>query len=40
MRMNPLVSKVHAKAKRGIAEYAALRQLCLAAGLNEELKWA
>jgi uncharacterized protein YdeI (YjbR/CyaY-like superfamily) len=37
--MNPLVSKVHAKEKRWRAEYAALRQLCLASGLNEELKW-
>ena len=37
--MNPLVSKVHGKEKRWGAEYAALRELCLAAGLNEELKW-
>jgi uncharacterized protein YdeI (YjbR/CyaY-like superfamily) len=37
--MNPLVSKVHGKAKRWSAEHAALRQLCLASGLNEELKW-
>jgi len=37
--MNPLVSKVHSKEKRWRAEYAALRELCLAAGLNEELKW-
>lgn len=37
--MNPLVSKVHAKEKRWSAEYALLRQLCLASGLNEELKW-
>jgi uncharacterized protein YdeI (YjbR/CyaY-like superfamily) len=37
--MNPLVSKVHAKEKRWSAEYAALRELCLASGLNEELKW-
>jgi uncharacterized protein YdeI (YjbR/CyaY-like superfamily) len=37
--MNPLVSKVHRKEKRWSAEYAALRQLCLASGLNEELKW-
>ncbi len=37
--MNPLVTKVHAKEKRWNAEYAALRRLCLAAGLNEELKW-
>jgi uncharacterized protein YdeI (YjbR/CyaY-like superfamily) len=39
MRMNPLVSKVHGKEKRWSAEFAALRQLCLASGLNEELKW-
>ena len=37
--MNPLVSKVHGKEKRWNAEFAALRQLCLAAGLHEELKW-
>jgi len=37
--MNPLVSKVHGKEKRWSAEYVALRQLCLASGLNEELKW-
>ena len=37
--MNPLVSKVHGKEKRWNAEFAALRQLCLASGLNEELKW-
>lgn len=37
--MNPLVSKVHGREKRWSAEFAALRQLCLAAGLNEELKW-
>jgi uncharacterized protein YdeI (YjbR/CyaY-like superfamily) len=37
--MNPLVSKVHRKEKRWNAEFAALRQLCLASGLNEELKW-
>jgi uncharacterized protein YdeI (YjbR/CyaY-like superfamily) len=37
--MNPLVSKVHDKEKRWGAEYAALRRLCLASGLNEELKW-
>jgi uncharacterized protein YdeI (YjbR/CyaY-like superfamily) len=37
--MNPLVTKTHAKEKRWSAEFAALRQLCLAAGLNEELKW-
>ena len=37
--MNPLVSKVNAKEKRWSAEFAALRQLCLASGLNEALKW-
>jgi uncharacterized protein YdeI (YjbR/CyaY-like superfamily) len=36
---NPLVSKVHGKEKRWSSEYAALRQICLASGLNEELKW-
>jgi uncharacterized protein YdeI (YjbR/CyaY-like superfamily) len=37
--MNPLVSKIHGKEKHWSAEYAALRRLCLASGLNEELKW-
>ncbi len=37
--MNPLVSKVHGRQKRWSAEYAALRRLCLASGLDEELKW-
>jgi uncharacterized protein YdeI (YjbR/CyaY-like superfamily) len=37
--MNPLVSKAHGKERRWSAEYAALRELCLASGLNEELKW-
>jgi uncharacterized protein YdeI (YjbR/CyaY-like superfamily) len=37
--LNPLVSKVHGKERRWSAEYAALRQLCLASGLDEELKW-
>jgi uncharacterized protein YdeI (YjbR/CyaY-like superfamily) len=37
--MNPLVSTVHGKERRWRSEYAALRQLCLASGLNEELKW-
>jgi len=37
--MNPLVSKVHGRERRWAAEYAALRQLCLASGLHEELKW-
>lgn len=36
---NPLVSKIHAKEKRWRAEYAELRQLCLASGLSEQLKW-
>jgi uncharacterized protein YdeI (YjbR/CyaY-like superfamily) len=38
-KANPLVSKVHDKEKRWSAEYAALRRLCLASGLHEELKW-
>jgi uncharacterized protein YdeI (YjbR/CyaY-like superfamily) len=37
--VNPLVSKVHGKEKRWSEEFAALRQLCLASGLNEDLKW-
>jgi uncharacterized protein YdeI (YjbR/CyaY-like superfamily) len=37
--MNPLVTKVHGREKRWRAEFAALRKLCLASGLNEELKW-
>lgn len=37
--MNPLISKIHAKEKRWGAEFAALRELCLASGLQEELKW-
>jgi uncharacterized protein YdeI (YjbR/CyaY-like superfamily) len=37
--MNPLVTKVHGKEKHWSAEFAALRQLCLESGLNEELKW-
>jgi uncharacterized protein YdeI (YjbR/CyaY-like superfamily) len=37
--MNPLVSKVHGRENRWSAEFAALRRLCLASGLNEELKW-
>ena len=37
--MNPLVTEVHAKEKRWTAEFSALRQLCLASGLHEELKW-
>src|SRR5690242_9493574 len=38
-KMNSLVTKIHGKERRWSAEYAALRQLCLAAGLNEEVKW-
>ena len=38
-KANPLVSKVLGKEKHWSAELAALRQLCLASGLNEELKW-
>ena len=38
-KANSLVSKVHGKEKRWSAEFAALRELCLASGLNEELKW-
>src|SRR6204780_3992474 len=37
--MNPRVSEAHGKERRWSAEYATLRQLCLASGLNEELKW-
>lgn len=37
--MNPLVTQVLAKEKHWGAEFAALRKLCLASGLNEELKW-
>ena len=37
--MNPLVTKVHGKLKQWVGEFAALRRLCLASGLNEELKW-
>lgn len=37
--MNPEVSRVHAGEKRWPAEFAALRSLCLASGLNEALKW-
>jgi uncharacterized protein YdeI (YjbR/CyaY-like superfamily) len=39
MEMNPRVTRAHRKEKRWSAEYAALRQLCLKSGLNEELKW-
>lgn len=37
--MDPRVSKAHAKEKRWRAEFAKLRQLCLASGLHEQLKW-
>lgn len=37
--MNPRVTGAHGKEKRWSAEFAALRQLCLGSGLNEELKW-
>jgi uncharacterized protein YdeI (YjbR/CyaY-like superfamily) len=38
-KANPLISRVHGKEKRWRAEFAALRELCLGSGLNEELKW-
>ena len=38
-KANALVTKVHGREKRWSAEFAALRQLCLASGLAEELKW-
>ena len=37
--MNPLVSQVHGEETRWGAEFAALRRLCLASGLTEQLKW-
>jgi uncharacterized protein YdeI (YjbR/CyaY-like superfamily) len=37
--MHPQVTLVHGREKRWNGEFAALRQLCLASGLNEELKW-
>jgi len=37
--MNARVTEAHGKEKRWSTEYAALRQLCLASGLNEEMKW-
>lgn len=37
--MNSDVTRVHSKERRWSTEFAALRQLCLASGLNEELKW-
>jgi uncharacterized protein YdeI (YjbR/CyaY-like superfamily) len=37
--VNPIVSKVHGNEKHWRAEFAELRQLCLASGLHEDLKW-
>jgi uncharacterized protein YdeI (YjbR/CyaY-like superfamily) len=37
--MNPLVSKVHNNEQRWREEFSALRNICLASGLNENLKW-
>jgi uncharacterized protein YdeI (YjbR/CyaY-like superfamily) len=37
--MNPLVTSVLAAQKHWKPEFAELRRLCLASGLNEELKW-
>jgi uncharacterized protein YdeI (YjbR/CyaY-like superfamily) len=37
--MNPQVNKVHGKEKHWSAEFSALRKLCIASGLNEDLKW-
>jgi uncharacterized protein YdeI (YjbR/CyaY-like superfamily) len=39
MAMDSRVSQSHRREKRWSAEFAALRQLCLASGLNEQLKW-
>jgi uncharacterized protein YdeI (YjbR/CyaY-like superfamily) len=36
---DPRVSKAHREEKRWSAEFAVLRQLCLASGLKEEMKW-
>jgi uncharacterized protein YdeI (YjbR/CyaY-like superfamily) len=38
-REDPRVTQAHSKEKRWSAEFAVLRQLCLASGLNEEMKW-
>src|SRR6202050_3873167 len=38
-KANSRVSKIHRKEKHWSAEFAALRELCLGSGLNEELKW-
>jgi uncharacterized protein YdeI (YjbR/CyaY-like superfamily) len=37
--MNTLVSTVHGNEKRWREEFSALRDLCLASGLHESLKW-
>lgn len=37
--MKPLVTQIHGSEKQWSAEYAALRRLCLASGLNEAVKW-
>ncbi len=37
--MNPQVTQLHGKEKRWRAEFAALREMCLATGLEETLKW-
>ncbi|RKP47157.1 YdeI/OmpD-associated family protein [Pararobbsia silviterrae] len=37
--MNPRVSEIHDGETRWNAEYAALRRLCLASELDEEVKW-
>lgn len=37
--MSPEVTRIHAAERRWPAEFAALRRLCLASGLNESLKW-
>lgn len=37
--MNADVTRVHAAEQRWRAEFAALRELCLATGLHESLKW-
>ena len=38
-KRNPRVTDAHGREKRWSAEYKALRQLCLACDLNEDLKW-
>lgn len=37
--MDRRLSEVHAREKRWAGEFAALRTLCLASGLDEQLKW-